>query len=652
MKKIVVVGAGYAGVLTAKHLAKHIKKLKKTDDFNITIIDRHPFHTMLTELHEVAAGRVEEDSIKISLDKIFSGRNVNVVTDEIYDVDTKSKIIRGKQAEYAYDYMVVAAGSRPTFFKIPGADKHAFTLWSYEDAVKLREHILNMFRRAAIEPDKEKQREYLAFYVVGAGFTGVEMMGELAEYVPVLCDRFEIDPKLVTMVEVDMLDRVCTLLPPKQSDRVAKRLTKTGVKLLLKTSISEVGEDSISYKGDSGSKTDKTHTVIWTAGIEGADLPTNLPELSDGETRPLRGRVATDEYLRAKGDPNVYVGGDNIYYIPEGEKDPVPQMVENAEASAKVIAHNIVADALAHGEKQKYAPKFHGVMVCVGGRWGACHLGLPGRFFSMPSFFAMFSKHFVNILYFVEVLGWNKIFSYLRHEFFTVRDKRSFVGGHLSNRSPSFLLVPLRMFLGFYWLREGILKVMEGWLNGPELLGFWKGARDWYVSVLNPVVVEAGEAAIEAVASSTSAAAAAEPAVTYIDWNLLGIFRILLVEQGELAFAVFFRPLDWFMESFVIYSTPMSNVMQWVIVLSEILVGLALLGGLFTTVAGAWSIVLQSMFITSTGIYYSTWWMLFAGVAMLFGAGRVLSLDYYVMPILKKWWANIKPIRRLYLYHD
>ncbi|MDR1000732.1 MAG: NAD(P)/FAD-dependent oxidoreductase [Clostridiales bacterium] len=652
MKKIVVVGAGYAGVLIAKHLAKRIKKLKKINDFSITIIDRHPFHTMLTELHEVAAGRVEEDSIRIGLDKIFSGRGVNVVSDEIYDVDTKTKIIKGKQAEYAYDYMVVAAGSKPAFFNIPGADKFTFTLWSYEDAIKLREHIFNMFCKAATEQDEEKRREYLAFYVVGAGFTGVEMMGELAEYVPVLCERFGIDPKLVRLVEVDILERVCTILPPKQSDKVANRLKKMGVTLLLKTPVSEVGEDSISYKSEGGSTSVKTRTVIWTAGVEGADLPTNLPELSDGETRPLRGRIATDEYLRAKGEPSVYVGGDNIYYIAEGEKNPVPQMVENAEASSKVVAHNIIADALGNGEKQKYAPKFHGVMVCVGGRWGACHLGLPGKFFSLPSFFAMLSKHFVNMLYFLEVLGWNKIFSYLKHEFFTIRDKRSFVGGHLSNRSPSFMLVPLRMFVGFYWLREGILKVMEGWLNGPELLDFWKGARDWYASILNPVVAEAGEAVVDAVASSTVAAAASAPAVTYIDWNIFGIFRVLLVEQGELAFAVFFRPLDWFMENFVIYSTPMSNVMQWFIVLSEILVGLALLGGLFTTAAGAWSIFLQSMFITSTGIYYSTWWMLFAGAAMMFGAGRVLSLDYYVMPLLKKWWARIKPIRRLYLYHD
>ncbi|MDR1558250.1 MAG: pyridine nucleotide-disulfide oxidoreductase, partial [Clostridiales bacterium] len=78
----------------------------------------------------------------------------------------------------------------------------------------------------------------------------------------------------------------------------------------------------------------------------------------------------------------------------------------------------------------------------------------------------------------------------------------------------------------------------------------------------------------------------------------------------------------------------------------------ALLGGLFTTVSSAWTLVLQFLFLTSTGLYMSTWWMLFAGVAMLFGAGRVLSLDYYVMPFLKKRWSKLKFIRKWYLYND
>ncbi|HCA30866.1 MAG TPA: pyridine nucleotide-disulfide oxidoreductase, partial [Ruminococcaceae bacterium] len=186
---ILIIGAGYAGVLTAKKLAK---RFKKNEDVSITIVDKNPFHTMLTELHEVAANRVEEDSIKLSLKKIFAGRKVKVRLDVIQDIDFANKKAVGLKDSYAYDYLVVAAGSKPTFFGVPGAQEYAYKLWSYDDAVVLRDHIHDCFRRASREINPEEKKKLLSFFVVGAGFTGTEMMGELAEYIPILCEEFEI----------------------------------------------------------------------------------------------------------------------------------------------------------------------------------------------------------------------------------------------------------------------------------------------------------------------------------------------------------------------------------------------------------------------------------------------------------------------------
>ena len=125
-KRIVIIGAGYAGILAAKKLAK---KTKKMNDVSITIIDKNPFHTMLTELHEVAANRVDEDSIKISLHKVFAGRKVNVKLDTVTSIDYDKKKVVGENETYPYDYLVLAAGSKPTFYGVTGAEEYTFKLW-------------------------------------------------------------------------------------------------------------------------------------------------------------------------------------------------------------------------------------------------------------------------------------------------------------------------------------------------------------------------------------------------------------------------------------------------------------------------------------------------------------------------------------------
>ncbi|MFV0424996.1 MAG: NAD(P)/FAD-dependent oxidoreductase, partial [Bacilli bacterium] len=148
MKKIVIIGAGYAGVLTAKRLENKLKK----QDGEITLINKNTFHTMLTELHEVAAGRVSEDSIRIELEDVFAHRNVKVEVDEVLSVDFKSKKIFGRHNEYEYDYVVFGTGCKPTFYDVKGIE-NIQTLWSYEDAVNLKHHIHDMFRKAKYEQD-------------------------------------------------------------------------------------------------------------------------------------------------------------------------------------------------------------------------------------------------------------------------------------------------------------------------------------------------------------------------------------------------------------------------------------------------------------------------------------------------------------------
>ena len=346
-------------------------------------------------------------------------------------------------------------------------------------------------------------------------------------------------------------------------------------------------------------------------------------------------------------------------------------MVENAEESAECAVHNIVVQLTGEGEKHAYAPKFHGVMVCVGGRWGSAYVGTHKHKFGLWSFFAMFSKHFVNLIYFVKVMGWTKIIGYMKHEFFTIRNNRSFVGGHFSNKTPSFLLVPLRVWLGAVWVFEAIMKIVEGWFGASKLADFFGGANAWFDSLLNAAntTVEAvssatgaTETVVEAVssASGTTTAAAETAGHVLINFNILHLVQVIMVTGADWAqstladYAVKLNIpiLNWLLEKTVLASDGMQIFMQITIVLMELLVGLALMGGLLTAPASAASLVLQFMFITTTGLYLNTIWMIFASIACLIGAGRTIGLDYYAMPWIKRHWKNLRWIKKWYLYND
>ncbi len=689
MTKIVVIGAGYAGVLATKKLEKKLRKKKMADSTQITLIDKHPYHTMLTELHEVAACRVGEESVKMNLDQIFAGRKVNVVLDTVTNVDFKNNRVDGKNGQYDYDYLVVAAGSKPTYFGVEGAEENSYSLWSYDDAVKLRDRIHDCFRMAADETDPAKKKELLSFYVVGAGFTGVEMVGELAEYTPILCKRFNINRKDVTIVDVDGLSRPVPILPEKLSNKVDRRLRKMGVDVVMNASVVGVGKNFIKLKKNDEITEHVAGTVIWTAGIESSEITS---EIAKEVTSGGRGRIQVDENLRSVDHKNVYVIGDNMLYTAPGEERPVPQMVENAEHSAATVAKNIVSEITKSGKLEAYNPKFHGVMVCVGGRYGVARGGMAKHQINFASFFAMFAKHFINIIYFIQVMGWTKIISYLKHEFFTIRNNRSFLGGHFSNKTPSFMLVPLRLWLGAVWVYEGVMKIVEGWLTKPMLSGFFGGANAWFDSLLGRVTETADAVAsastevvatVDATASASTAAAAgaadavasastavssaagaaadavASTGTVIFDWNFK-LFETILVSGTDLvhstisdiAFKIQVPFVDWFVENVVLASDGMTMFMQILIVVLQILIGLGLMGGCFTFLSALVSLVLQVMFVTTTGLYLNTFWMIFAGLALVFGGGYTLGIDYYLMPFLKKKWQKVKWARKWYLYND
>lgn len=622
MPQIVVLGGGYGGILTAKKLAK---QLKKQPDTRITLIDRKPYHTLLTELHEVAAARVEEDSIKVDLKKVFAGfKNVDVVLDEIANIDFDSRQLHGAQGSYHYDYLVIGTGSKPTFFGIPGADQNAFTLWSYEDAIRLREHTQNCFREAVKVRNPQTRKQMLTFVVVGGGFTGVEMVGELAEYVQELCKEFYVEREEVSLYVVDMVKTILPILPEKLIHKAERRLRKLGVEIITGSKITEVKPDGVVV----GDQEIKSKTVVWTAGVEGSDLAGNLDVEQKG-----RKRILTNDKLQVPAYENVYVVGDNIFYIPEGAQNPVPQMVENAEQAAPVIAHNIVAD-IRSLPKKSYMPTFHGTMVCIGSRYGVANVGLPGMMFKLSGFMAMLCKHLINMLYLFEVCGFNKVYSYLLHEIFHARNNRTFLGGHFSKRSPNFWRVPLRIFAGIMWLTEGSQKLGKI-IDDPG-----------HIFLIPAKAVD-----------GTSAASLAEGATKAAD--AVSSASVAPAEATETALKVphFIKAVsDWSMDLMFYgahgHYTWLAYVFQGGMVAAEMLIGILLILGLFTAPAAIASVAMGVMVYVSGMAAQDMLWYMAAGIALIGGSGSTLGLDYYVYPWLKRVWKKIPLVRRWYLYSD
>lgn len=613
MKRIIVLGGGYGGVLTAKKLAK---KLKKQRDIRITLIDRKPYHTLLTELHEVAANRVEEDSIKIELTKIFAGfPNVDVVLDEITEVDLNEQVLRSQKTNYRYDYLVIGTGSKPTFFGIPGADEHALTLWSYEDAIRLREHIAEMFRKAVKEQNPQARKEMLTFVVVGAGFTGVEMIGELAEYTEALCREFYVDRAEVKLHVVDMAQTILPILPAPLIKKAEKQLRKLGVNMITSAKITGVRENGV----DLGGQDIDSRTVIWTAGVEGSDLVGSMDIEQKG-----RRRILTNEKLQSVDHDNVYVVGDNIYYIPEGATNPVPQMVENAELAAPVIAHNIAATLQGQPFKS-YKPTFHGTMVCIGSRYGVAYVGVPKMMFKMSGFFAMLVKHMINMLYLFQVAGFNKVYSYVLHEFFHVKDGRSFLGGHFSKRSPNFWLVPLRLFAGWAWFKQGFDKFGKI-LDDPN-----------HIFLIPAKAVDGTSGASQAAEGAGEAAEqvweAALPVPDFIDsvvqWSMDLVFYN---SEGGFTF--------------------LATVFQASMVVAEMIFGALLFFGLFTAPAAVVTLAMAVMVWSSGMASKDMLWYMVGSVALIGGSGSTFGLDYYVLPRLKRIWRKLPIVKRWYIYAD
>ena len=355
-KQIVILGAGYAGLCTALRLER---LLRKNVNWGIVLVDRNNFHQLKTELHEVAAGRISEETVSIPIARLIDKKNINFFNAEATHIDFVQQFVTTSKGKVKYDKLVIALGSETEFFGIPGMGAQTFTLTSVEDAKRIKNHIREMFVQAKNEKGDAKRQALLTFIIGGGGFTGVELATELVGFISELCRQFEIATEKVQVIVVEAAERILPGFDLELVNQAQKAMKNMGIRLLLKTPCVSAEEDYVRLRG--GQKI-STRTLIWTGGVRACDLLAKT-ELKFGP----RGRVAVNPYLESVDHPGIYVIGDNALVVDPITKRPLAPSAQLALQQAEIVASNLCAEI--NGVKRaRYTPKVVGEFVSLGGR--------------------------------------------------------------------------------------------------------------------------------------------------------------------------------------------------------------------------------------------------------------------------------------------
>ncbi len=331
LRHVVVVGGGFAGVGAAKALAKDAR-------VEVTLIDQHNYHQFQPLLYQVATSQLAETDVAYPIRNMARLRtNFDVKLGTVTSVDPVARSVTTAEGQtYSGDYLVLAAGSQPYYFKTPGAKEHAFPLYSVEDAVRLRTRILQLFEDADRDASLIDEGA-VEFVVVGGGPTGVEISGALAEMINgTLASEYR--DVAVGKAQVHLVDHGHALLAmfsQKAGDYTAKVLQKDGVRLHLGTGVTEVGPGHVKLSDGS---TIKTRCVIWGGGLQAAPLAADIAlPTSRG------GRIDVAPDLTVEGFPGVYVVGD-VANIPSPDGKTHPQLGSVAMQSGSWAGKNIIAE--------------------------------------------------------------------------------------------------------------------------------------------------------------------------------------------------------------------------------------------------------------------------------------------------------------------
>jgi len=387
--KVVIIGGGFGGMQVAKKL--------EDKPVEVLMIDKHNYHTFQPLLYQVATGSLEPDSIAFSLRKNFAGqKNFRFRNAEVSKVNNDKNTIETTIGEIAYDYLVIATGSTTNFFGNKDIEHFAMPMKSVPEALNLRSLILQNIEEAVLKDTREEREPYLTFVLAGAGPTGVELAGALAELRNHILtkDYPELQKEHMTVYLVDFQPRVLASMSVEASKGSTKFLESIGVEVL--TGVKVESYDGIEIKFDGG-KTIKTRNVIWSAGVMGV-----VPEGIDKKIIERGNRIRVDSVCRVAGFSNIFAIGDVAAMITEETPKGHPGVAQVAIQMGNHTAKTILE--LINGEPTvpfKYFDK--GSLATIGRNKAVADLGK----LKFQGFFAWVIWMFVHL---ISLLGFrNKV---------------------------------------------------------------------------------------------------------------------------------------------------------------------------------------------------------------------------------------------------
>jgi NADH:ubiquinone reductase (H+-translocating) len=360
-KHVVIVGGGFAGVAAAKGLAGK-------QGVRVTLLDRNGYHQFQPLLYQVATAELTPQDIAFDLEAIFDDdANVEVCMADVVSADPEARAVTlADDSTVEGDVLVLAAGSQPNFFHTPGAEEFSFPLYSLDDAKRVRSRVLQLFQDASKKPELVEEGA-LNFVVVGAGATGVESAGALAELtrdvMPHVYDQLAI--KGARVILVDLGHAVLAPFSDEAHAYAAKQLQRRGVEIKLGVSAKEIAADHVTL---SDGTTIKTHLTVWGGGLMAAPIGAQ-----SGLTQGRGGRIDVQPDLTVEGFPQVYALGD-FANIPSRDEPALPQLGSVAQQAGDWAADNILA-----GIEGKLAKPFHyhdkGIMAMIGRKAAVAEVG-------------------------------------------------------------------------------------------------------------------------------------------------------------------------------------------------------------------------------------------------------------------------------------